>query len=235
MSFHLVNGAQTFNTWHLVSLHQFQTGTSTCWNECEAFLLIECVDQAHWVTSSNHWCCALLCSGNYASHHSFTTVSELRNLKYTHWTIPENAVGFLDDVSESGSCVRSDIKTFKISIQSLSKLKSLSFSIGFHLSGSNTITGEVHFNPFTFGLLNNLMQEFGVFWKKDSCDSQLVTENLLQEWVTHTTTDNHFVSHVQHVHYQFKLISDLWTSQNNQDWFLWILQKASQMLDFLLH
>ena len=79
------------------------------------------------------------------------------------------------------------------------------------------------------------MQKLFIFWKLNFSASKLESENLLHERINHTTTNDDFVSNINHLADQFQLIIYFGTSQNCEYWFFRFFDKSTKVLNLLLH
>ena len=162
-SFKLTDITQTFNARHFISLHKFQTSSSSRWDESQTILFTKSIDKTDRISTSNNWSNSLFSSADNWSHDWFTTISELWDLKHTDWTIPEDWVWSFDYFSEVLTRNWSHIETLEIRIKSLCKFEGFRCCIGFHLFGCYAINSKVQLDPFLFGFLDNLMQKLLVF------------------------------------------------------------------------
>lgn len=65
--------------------------------------------------------------------------------------------------------------------------------------------------------------------------SKLEAEDLLNEGVNHTTTDDDLIGYINHFADQFQFIYDFGTSKNGQYWFFGFFDKTTEVLNLFFH
>ena len=65
--------------------------------------------------------------------------------------------------------------------------------------------------------------------------SKFVTSELFQEWIAHTTSNDDFISYVEHVEDKIDFVSNFEASQNDEDRFSRASQKLAKEWQLFFH
>jgi hypothetical protein len=75
--------------------------------------------------------------------------------------------------------------------------------------GADSINRKMDLNSFRLCLIHNLLESVRICWHIYLGNAKLMAIELPQEWVTHASSNDDFVSNVEHVKDEFDFISYL--------------------------
>lgn len=154
------------------------------------------------------------CPLNHTLKKANTPISEVGELENSNRSIPKDGLSSPDNFRKKLNCLRSLIEDLP-TIRNVLVLANDCWSFWVVFLSTNSIDRQMNFNPFFFGFIHDFLKSTWVFWHINTSAAQLMPFELLQERIAHSTSNNDFISHVEHIENQLDFISNFRPSKND--------------------
>lgn len=95
--------------------------------------------------------------------------------------------------------------------------------------GTDSVDREMNLNSFLASSIHDTLKSVGVFRHVDLGLAKFEASELLEERVAHASSNDDFVSNIEHVEDEVDLISDFETSKDHKNRLVRIMEEISQV------